>query len=155
VLLAKKGGKNVRLADFGLSGMRGVGARHMTLAGSPFYMAPEMLNEAPEGYDARVDVWALGCTALALCVPQATRKALGLTKIVAFQSQEERACAMKAVLEGGYSSALVEFVRLCLTEEAAKRPTAAAMLRHEFVSAGGDVEGEEDEEEETEVMPSA
>ena len=37
----------------------------MTLAGTPLYMAPEMLNNLP--YDYKVDIWSLGCIIYELC----------------------------------------------------------------------------------------
>lgn len=46
----------VRLIDFGLSKVSKKKVMH-TVAGTPFYMAPEVLNE---NYGAKADIWSLG-----------------------------------------------------------------------------------------------
>lgn len=46
----------VRLIDFGLSKVNKKKQMH-TVAGTPFYMAPEVLNE---NYGAKADIWSLG-----------------------------------------------------------------------------------------------
>lgn len=46
----------VRLIDFGLSKVSKKKQMH-TVAGTPFYMAPEVLNE---NYGAKADIWSLG-----------------------------------------------------------------------------------------------
>jgi len=72
------GDQNVKLGDFGLSrimdhdedkgfteefGLEGVcdAQRRFakTFVGTPFYMSPELIDE--RGYDARSDIWSLGC----------------------------------------------------------------------------------------------
>jgi calcium-dependent protein kinase len=45
-----------KLIDFGLSKTQTKGAM-TTVAGTPFYMAPEVLNES---YSAKADIWSLG-----------------------------------------------------------------------------------------------
>jgi serine/threonine protein kinase len=121
----------VRLGDFGMASMRGVGHKYATLAGSPFYMAPEMINE--EGYDSGVDIWAVGCTVLSLCIPSAERRARGVGRIVALQTEGERLALVHMLLEKGFSVDLMDFVKCCLNENVAKRPTATQLLMHPFV----------------------
>jgi serine/threonine protein kinase len=123
----------VRLGDFGMAAMRGVGHRHVTLAGSPFYMAPEMINE--EGYGSGVDIWAVGCTVLALCISAEERRARRFSKIVALLSEGDRLEFVNFLLVKGFSNAVVDFVQSCLTLDAAKRPTAAQLLRYPFFHA--------------------
>ncbi|CAI5467535.1 unnamed protein product, partial [Closterium sp. Yama58-4] len=59
VLLATKGaaGADLRVADFGISTFIEPGQRIRGYAGSPFYIAPEVLNGR---YGFEVDVWSLG-----------------------------------------------------------------------------------------------
>lgn len=55
-----------KLGDFGLS--RQMDSRNQlasTYAGSPIYMAPELI--AQKKYDNKVDVWSLGCIIYELC----------------------------------------------------------------------------------------
>lgn len=48
-----------KIADFGLSVMDRNHAFMETFAGTPIYMAPEILQEQP--YNEKVDIWAFGC----------------------------------------------------------------------------------------------
>ena len=53
----------VKLTDFGLCGVcgtHGLKTRFHRQLGTPHFFAPELDHVSPEGYDAAVDVWALG-----------------------------------------------------------------------------------------------
>lgn len=50
-------GPLIKLADFGLAGILGQGQKLKGMAGSPFYMAPEVLTGA---YNCKADIWSLG-----------------------------------------------------------------------------------------------
>lgn len=47
----------LKLIDFGLSKKQEGGQKLKTIAGTPYYMAPEVLNEQ---YDSKCDTWSLG-----------------------------------------------------------------------------------------------
>lgn len=70
ILLTSEG--EVKLCDFGLTKSLGsTFGKRSTCIGSPCWMAPEMFVAAPtkkneEMYGSRVDVWALGITAIEL-----------------------------------------------------------------------------------------
>ena len=55
-------GEQYILGDFGITK---VGENAKTLIGTPYYVSPELLNELK--YDARTDIWALGCILYELC----------------------------------------------------------------------------------------
>ncbi|KAM0906496.1 hypothetical protein ACQ4PT_016741 [Festuca glaucescens] len=59
-ILVGEGGKIVKLCDLGLAMCLATEKTPYYDAGTPPYMAPEMLLGKPD-YDARVDTWSLGC----------------------------------------------------------------------------------------------
>lgn len=54
----------VKLCDFGTAAAVNSQSRLNTLAGTPYFIAPEVLNPAESaantGYDQKVDIWSLG-----------------------------------------------------------------------------------------------
>ena len=47
----------IKLIDFGLSKMGKIHEHLKTIAGTPYYMAPEVLEGS---YDSKCDIWSLG-----------------------------------------------------------------------------------------------
>jgi len=54
-MLSKQG--ELKIIDFGLSKRHDGVKKLKTIAGTPYYMAPEVLNG---NYDSKVDIWSLG-----------------------------------------------------------------------------------------------
>ncbi|XP_078430579.1 mitogen-activated protein kinase kinase kinase 5 [Wolffia australiana] len=120
----------VKLADFGM-------AKHLTgekavlsLKGTSYWMAPEvvqaMLNK-DRGYDLSVDIWSLGCTIIEMFTGKHPWDGF------------EGAAAMFKVLRDSpripeaLSAEGKDFLRCCFRRNPAERPTAAQLLDHSFV----------------------
>ena len=66
-----KGGSSLKIADFGISRSLARSQCATTMVGTPFYMAPEVVNlDVKDGYDAKSDVWSLGVITYELCTLQ-------------------------------------------------------------------------------------
>lgn len=134
VLLGMDG--RVKLADFGVAAqLTGLKSMRNTFVGTPFWMAPEVIQQ--EGHDARADVWSLGITALELANGQPPHANIHPMKVL-FQIPKQPAPR----LEGSqWSKDFRDFVALCLTKDPDYRPTARQMLKHRFIRHAGKVEG--------------
>ena len=55
----------LKLTDFGISTMLEENKMAQTSVGTPYYLAPELVNAEPYSYTA--DIWMLGCTLYELC----------------------------------------------------------------------------------------
>lgn len=128
ILLNKKG--QVKLADFGVSAlMESDAAKHQTQIGSPFWMAPELIQG--EGYNVLVDIWSLGMTILEMtdfehpffeCNP--------LSAVFTIVSKPP-----PTVLDpSAWSDDFLDFMSLCLTKDPNKRPSATQLLAHPFLA---------------------
>lgn len=136
VLVASSDHRRIVLADFGLSLRCARGALcRSAVAGSPFYMAPEMLDERP--YGAAVDVWSVGCTALSLCIPPLQLKQRGLRVVAAMFTPAQMQAAVGAMHQSGFSCGLTDFVGRCLQIEAKRRPTCADLLQDPWLRVEG------------------
>ena len=132
-----------KLADFGVSRAAVSTLRGRTFAGTPAFMAPEVLlldDEAEEeaaldaGYTERADVWSLGVTFFALLnsgKPPLTLK--GAIKRVARDPESWRV----PPLPSGTPPEAVALVAAMLVADPAARPSAADLLRSPLLEGVG------------------
>lgn len=120
----------VKLADFGMAKHLSEAAGALSLKGTPYWMAPEVVQATMNkdiGYDYAVDIWSLGCTIIEMFTGK--HPWVGL----------EGAAAMFKVLHKdppipeSLSSEGKDFLRSCFCRNPADRPTAAQLLDHPFV----------------------
>lgn len=116
----------VKLADFGLA-TSSSSTKLLQPAGSPFWMAPEMLSNT--SYNEKVDIWSLGISALemALGIEQFSQ---GVLENVLYELQRGNSPSGDSKW---FSAQFVSFVSLCLEIDPKKRPNASQLLNHSFV----------------------
>ncbi|XP_012707945.2 mitogen-activated protein kinase kinase kinase kinase 3 isoform X5 [Fundulus heteroclitus] len=125
----------IKLADFGVSAqITATLAKRKSFIGTPYWMAPEVAAvERKGGYNQLCDIWAVGITAIELAELQPPMfdlhpmRALFLMTKSNFQPPK-----LKDKLK--WTNNFHHFVKLALTKNPKKRPTAEKLLQHPFVS---------------------
>ncbi|XP_074845392.1 mitogen-activated protein kinase kinase kinase kinase 3 isoform X4 [Carettochelys insculpta] len=133
ILLTDNG--HVKLADFGVSAqITATIAKRKSFIGTPYWMAPEVAAvERKGGYNQLCDLWAVGITAIELAELQPPMfdlhpmRALFLMTKSNFQPPK-----LKDKLK--WSNNFHHFVKMALTKNPKKRPTAEKLLQHPFVT---------------------
>ncbi|XP_006650640.2 mitogen-activated protein kinase kinase kinase 5-like [Oryza brachyantha] len=120
----------VKLADFGMAKHLSTAAPNLSLKGTPYWMAPEVVQATlvkDVGYDLAVDIWSLGCTIIEMFTGKPPWSGL------------EGPAAMFKVLHkdpsipDSLSPEGKDFLRCCFKRNPAERPTASKLLEHPFV----------------------
>lgn len=120
----------VKLADFGMAKHLSTAAPNLSLKGTPYWMAPEVVQATlvkDVGYDLAVDIWSLGCTIIEMFTGKPPWSGL------------EGPAAMFKVLNkdpsvpDNLSPEGKDFLRGCFKRNPSERPTASKLLEHPFV----------------------
>lgn len=132
ILLSGSG--KVKIADFGVAAqLTNIKSQRMTFVGTPYWMAPEVIQE--EGYDFRADIWSLGITAMELVNGEPPNAEMHPMKALFHipKAPAPRPDASK------FSRDFRSFVSACLVKDAEHRPTARDLLQHRFIQKAGRV----------------
>ncbi|XP_051533408.1 mitogen-activated protein kinase kinase kinase kinase 6 isoform X1 [Myxocyprinus asiaticus] len=133
ILVTERG--DVKLADFGVAAeINASVAKRKSFIGTPYWMAPEVAAvERKGGYNQLCDIWAVGITAIELAELQPPMfdlhpmRALMLMSKSSFQPP-------KLKDKNKWSTEFHNFIKMALTKNPRKRPTAEKLLQHAFVT---------------------
>ncbi|XP_048862671.1 mitogen-activated protein kinase kinase kinase kinase 3-like [Brienomyrus brachyistius] len=125
----------VKLADFGVSAQITMTlAKRKSFIGTPYWMAPEVAAvERKGGYNQLCDIWAVGITAIELAELQPPMFDLHPMRAL-FMMTKSNFQPPKLKDKMKWTSNFHHFVKLSLTKNPKKRPTADKLLQHPFVS---------------------
>ncbi|CAL0306107.1 unnamed protein product [Lupinus luteus] len=118
---------SVKLADFGLAKATKLNDVKSS-KGSPYWMAPEVVNLKNQGYGLAADIWSLGCTVLEMLTRQPPYSDLeGMQALFRIGRGE-----LPPIPES-LSKDARDFILKCLQINPNKRPTAAQLMYHPFI----------------------
>ncbi|XP_010387774.1 mitogen-activated protein kinase kinase kinase kinase 5 isoform X1 [Rhinopithecus roxellana] len=136
ILLTDHG--DVKLADFGVAAkITATIAKRKSFIGTPYWMAPEVAAvEKNGGYNQLCDIWAVGITAIELGELQPPMFDLHPMRAL-FLMSKSNFQPPKLKDKTKWSSTFHNFVKIALTKNPKKRPTAERLLTHTFVAQPG------------------
>ncbi|XP_047155385.1 mitogen-activated protein kinase kinase kinase 5-like isoform X1 [Vigna umbellata] len=122
----------VKLADFGMAKHLTGFEANLSLRGSPYWMAPELLQAVMQKDNSpdlafAIDIWSLGCTIIEMFTGKPPwseyEGAAALFKVM-----KETPPIPETLLPEGK-----DFLRCCFIRNPAERPAAAVLLEHRFL----------------------
>ncbi|NXQ09136.1 M4K5 kinase, partial [Vidua macroura] len=136
ILLTDHG--DVKLADFGVAAkITATIAKRKSFIGTPYWMAPEVAAvEKNGGYNQLCDIWAVGITAIELAELQPPMFDLHPMRAL-FLMSKSNFQPPKLKEKAKWSATFHNFVKIALTKNPKKRPTADRLLTHSFVGQPG------------------
>ncbi|KAL3631251.1 hypothetical protein CASFOL_024235 [Castilleja foliolosa] len=127
ILLTDQG--EVKLGDFGVAAqLTRTMSKRNTFIGTPHWMAPEVIQESR--YDGKVDVWALGVSAIEMAEGLPPRATVHPMRVLFMISIEPSPMLQE---REKWSLVFHDFVASCLAKDPRARPTATEMLKHKFL----------------------
>ncbi|CAL1267728.1 unnamed protein product [Larinioides sclopetarius] len=127
ILLNNEG--HAKLADFGVAGqLTDTMAKRNTVIGTPYWMAPEVIQEI--GYDCVADIWSLGITALEIAEGKPPYGDIHPMRAIFMIPAKPPPSFRQPDL---WSTEFIDFVSRCLVKNPDERATATELLQHEFI----------------------
>lgn len=124
----------IKLGDLGIATELPSGAVHLSSrAGSPHWMAPEILSQAPL-FDFKADIWSLGITILEIVHGEPPLAQVEfLPDVIMHITQDPAPRLNNEPGEIIWSDEFKEFISMCLSKSPNRRPSAEQLLSHPFI----------------------
>ncbi|XP_049340701.1 mitogen-activated protein kinase kinase kinase 19 [Astyanax mexicanus] len=126
----------VKLIDFGcarrlnrLTHSGGNSDLLKSVHGTPYWMAPEVINET--GHGKKSDIWSIGCTVFEMATGKPPLAHMGKMAALFYIGARK---GLMPPLPDDFSEEAKSFVKACLISNQKQRPSAADLLRHPFIS---------------------
>uniref|UniRef100_A0A671FGT2 non-specific serine/threonine protein kinase n=1 Tax=Rhinolophus ferrumequinum TaxID=59479 RepID=A0A671FGT2_RHIFE len=125
ILLNTEG--HAKLADFGVAGqLTDTMAKRNTVIGTPFWMAPEVIQEI--GYNCVADIWSLGITSIEMAEGKPPYADIHPMRAIFMIPTNPPPTFRKPEL---WSDDFTDFVKKCLVKNPEQRATATQLLQDE------------------------
>lgn len=135
ILLTDRG--EIKLADFGVSGeMSLTRTKRNTMVGTPYWMAPEVIQRTTKGYGTKADIWSAGITAIELVTGRPPYSSMDPMKAL-FEIPKRKPPALNGKR---HTANIKDFVRYCLVKSPSQRPSASTLLHHHFITSCPEVD---------------
>ncbi|KAG2157725.1 uncharacterized protein EDB93DRAFT_1078401 [Suillus bovinus] len=129
ILTTKTG--NIKLSDFGVSLNLKAIERERDVAGTPNWMAPEVIEL--KGASTKADIWSLGCTVVELLTGRPPFGDITNTMTVMFRIVED-----EMPIPEECSEPLKDFLQQCFQKEPSMRPDAELLCEHPWLKKNWD-----------------
>uniref|UniRef100_UPI0037E97844 mitogen-activated protein kinase kinase kinase 19 n=1 Tax=Semicossyphus pulcher TaxID=241346 RepID=UPI0037E97844 len=96
--------------------------------GTPYWMAPEVINET--GYGRKSDIWSVGCTVFEMATGKPPLAHMDKMAALFYIGAQR---GLMPSLPDGFSDNVKDFVKICLTSDQRLRPSADQLLKHSFI----------------------
>jgi serine/threonine protein kinase len=135
ILLTNDG--KAKLADFGVSAqMNSTMSKRRTVIGTPFWMAPEVIQES--SYDGKADIWSLGITAIEMAQGEPPNSDIHPMRAI-FMIPSKPPPTLDDPSQ--WSKDFVDFVKVCLLKNPAERPDSTELTKHAFMKMAESKDG--------------
>lgn len=121
---------NAKLADLGVAGeLENSLTKRNTVIGTPFWMAPEVVEES--GYDVRADIWSLGITAIEMAEGHPPLHEVHPMRAI-FMIPSKPPPTLTCPEE--WTPEFIEFVGFCLVKDPSTRKSATVLLESAYIN---------------------
>ena len=118
-----------KLADFGVSAqMTQTIQKRNTVIGTPFWMAPEVIQET--SYDGKADIWSLGITLIEMAEGQPPHYNVHPMRAI-FKIPMTAAPVFKK--PNNWSSDMINFLSCCLQKSTDERSSSTSLMSHPWI----------------------